>query len=74
VQNQAYNTDCTINGTTHREVRKMPDIKAIVIFLVGMAVGMVLHRLIMAIVLEKHPNDICTYCEWADRKRSRYGR
>jgi len=52
----------------------MPDIKAIVIFLVGMAVGMVLHRLIMAIVLEKHPNDICTYCEWADRKRSRYGR
>lgn len=50
----------------------MPVIKVITVFLIGAAVGMALHRLIMAMVLEKYPDDICVYCEWLDRKRSRH--
>lgn len=42
------------------------------LFLVGIAAGMALHRLIMAIVLGKSPDTLCAYCEWLGRKRSRH--
>lgn len=41
-------------------------------FIVGIAVGMALHRLIMALVLETWPDNICSYCEWCSRKKSRH--
>lgn len=37
--------------------------------LIGMALGIALHRLIMAIVLEHSPDDMCAYCEWLGRKK-----
>ena len=44
----------------------------VALFLVGMVVGMALHRLIMAMGLERSPDTICAYCEWLGRKRSRH--
>lgn len=44
----------------------------VALFLVGVAIGMALHRLIMAMVLEKSPDTLCAYCEWLGRKRSRH--
>lgn len=44
----------------------------VALFLVGVAVGMALHRLIMAMVLEKSPDTLCAYCKWLGRKRSRH--
>ena len=38
------------------------------LFVAGMAAGVALHRLIMAMVLEKAPDDICAYCEWLGQK------
>lgn len=46
----------------------------VVLFLVGVFVGMALHRLIMAMVLEKSPDTLCAYCEWLGRKRRRHKR
>ena len=46
----------------------------VVLFLVGVFVGMALHRLIMAMVLEKSPDTLCAYCEWLGRKRRRIER
>ncbi|MFR8953988.1 MAG: hypothetical protein ACLVH7_07750 [Flavonifractor plautii] len=44
----------------------------VAMFFIGIAVGMALHRLIMAMVLEKSPDTLCAYCEWLGRKRSRH--
>lgn len=45
----------------------------IALFLVGIAVGIGIHRLIMAMVLERSPDtSLCAYCEWLGRKRSRH--
>lgn len=41
-------------------------------FIAGVACGIALHRLIMAIVLERCPDDKCAYCEWLGRKKSRH--
>lgn len=40
----------------------------ITIFIVGAAVGILIHRFIMALVLENSPDTICAYCEWMGRK------
>lgn len=48
--------------------------KAVALFIVGMAVGIGLHRLIMALVLENSPDTTCAYCEWRDRKYRERGR
>lgn len=42
------------------------------IFIAGVAAGIALHRLMMAIILEKSPDTICSYCKWLDRKRRRH--
>jgi len=44
----------------------------VALFLIGIAVGIALHRLIMAMVLEKCPDTRCAYCEWCYRKKSRH--
>ena len=46
----------------------------IAVFIVGMAAGMALHRLIMFLVLDASPDNICAYCEWLGRKRSRHSK
>lgn len=46
----------------------------VVLFPVGVAVGMALHRLIMAMVLEKSPDTLCAYCEWLGRKKHHHKR
>lgn len=40
----------------------------IVVFIVGAVAGILIHRFIMALVLEKSPDTICAYCEWMGRK------
>ncbi len=42
---------------------------AIVLFILGNATGIALHRFIMAIVLQRSPDTICAYCEWLGMKR-----
>ena len=44
----------------------------VALFLIGVAVGMMLHRLIMAIVLQVAPDTLCAYCEWCGRKKDRH--
>lgn len=44
------------------------------VFLLGITVGIILHRLIMAMVLDKAPDSQCAYCEWLNRKKSRHKR
>lgn len=39
-------------------------------FLVGIAAGIALHRLLMALVLKASPDSVCAYCEWLGRKKS----
>lgn len=41
----------------------------IAIFILGAAAGLALHRLIMAIVLNKCPDHHCSYCQWVKRYR-----
>lgn len=43
--------------------------KIIAAFIVGMVAGIGLHRLLMAMILERSPDDICAYCEWLERKK-----
>ncbi len=45
-----------------------------VVFISGITVGIALHRLIMAMVLDKSPDSQCAYCEWLNRKKSRHKR
>lgn len=40
-------------------------------FILGIGGGVHLHRLIMAMVLDRSPDNICAYCEWMGRKKSR---
>lgn len=47
---------------------------AIAIFITGMAVGIALHRLIMAVVLECDPDTKCAYCEWTHKKKCRHNK
>lgn len=44
----------------------------IALLFVGIALGIALHRFIMALVLEKSPDTLCAYCEWLGRKKGRY--
>ena len=48
----------------------MTDIIAVLI--AGVAAGIGLHRFIMAIILERSPDSVCSYCEWLGRKKSRH--
>ena len=41
-------------------------------FLLGVAIGIAIHRFIMALVLEKSPDTLCGYCEWLRTKRNRH--
>ena len=41
----------------------------IALFILGMGVGIALHRFIMALALNRVPDDLCSYCEWLDRKK-----
>lgn len=43
-----------------------------VAFLLGVAIGIAIHRFIMALVLEKSPDTLCAYCEWLRAKRNRH--
>ena len=44
------------------------------IFLGGIGTGIALHRMLMGFVLDKWPDDLCAYCEWLGRKKSRHKR
>lgn len=46
----------------------------VALFLVGVTVGIGVHRLVMAMVLERSPDTLCAYCEWLGRKRSRHNK
>ena len=46
---------------------------ALVSFIAGMSAGIALHRAIMAFILCKAPDGICSYCEWMDRRPRRPG-
>lgn len=54
------------------EVNRMDFKTAVALFIAGIAVGIALHRFIMAIVLENSPDTPCAYCEWLGRKKSRH--
>ena len=41
----------------------------IAVFVFGAAVGIALHRLIMALVLNECPDSHCSYCQWVKRYR-----
>lgn len=45
---------------------------SITCFILGVGAGMGLHRILMAFVLDKAPDDLCAYCEWLGRKKSRH--
>ena len=55
--------------TTHR---REVGIMLIALFFIGVAVGIALHRLIMAMVLERSPDTLCTYCEFFRQKKRRH--
>lgn len=44
-------------------------VEYISVFILGIAVGVGLHRLIMALVLNKCPDNHCSYCQWIKRYR-----
>lgn len=44
----------------------------VAIFIAGIAAGIGLHRLIMALVLENSPDTQCAYCEWLGRNKGRH--
>ena len=41
------------------------------ILLLGIALGIVLHRLLIALVLHESPDSLCAYCKWLNWKRRR---
>lgn len=41
-------------------------------FILGIALGIALHRLLMAFVLMADPDTKCAYCAWLHRGRCRY--
>ena len=43
----------------------------VALFVAGVAAGIALHRLIMALILDHGPDDKCAYCEWLGRKEGR---
>ena len=47
-------------------------VRGMVYFILGMAAGIALHRLIMAMVLEKSSDNLCSYCEWMARKKGHH--
>lgn len=47
---------------------------AIALFIAGIAAGIALHRLIMALVLGYDPDTKCAYCEWMHRKECRHNK
>jgi hypothetical protein len=44
----------------------------VVSFILGMAAGIALHRLIMAMVLEDAPDNLCSYCKWMAKKKGHH--
>lgn len=40
-------------------------------FIFGIAAGIALHRLLMALVLYESPDSLCAYCKWLRHKRNR---
>ena len=42
------------------------------LFILGIALGIALHRGLMAFVLWTSPDNICAYCEWFGRKKNRH--
>jgi len=43
---------------------------AVALFILGVATGIALHRLIMAMILNKSPDTLCAYCEWLREKQN----
>lgn len=41
--------------------------KSVAIFILGAAVGIAVHRMVMAYVLFRTPDDRCAYCEWLNK-------
>lgn len=46
----------------------------IALFILGIGVGIALHRLVMALVLECDPDTKCAYCEWTRKKKCRHNK
>jgi hypothetical protein len=45
---------------------------AIALFIAGIAVGIAVHRVIMAMVLDDDPDTKCAYCSWLHREMCRH--
>lgn len=45
---------------------------ALALFIAGIGVGIGVHRLLMAWVLDHSPDTLCSYCKWLGRKKSRH--
>lgn len=43
--------------------------RLVVIFLAGISIGILFHRFLMTLILERSPDTLCSYCEWLGRKR-----
>lgn len=41
-------------------------------FVLGIGVGIAVHRFIMAWVLDRDPDTMCAYCEWMGRKKNHH--
>ena len=48
------------------------NINAEALFILGVAVGIALHRGLMALVLAASPDNVCAYYEWFGRKKNRH--
>lgn len=44
------------------------------VLLIGIGLGIALHRLIMALVLEDSPDTMCAYCRWLGKCSRNIGR
>lgn len=42
------------------------------LLILGISLGIALHRLLMALVLKASPDSLCAYCKWLNKKRSRH--
>lgn len=55
-----------------QSVIPMPEVTVVVSFLLGIAAGILIHRLLMAFVLWTVPNTRCAYCRWLKKDKGRH--
>lgn len=48
------------------------EVEGMYMIILGIAIGIVLHRALMAFVLRSSPDSLCSYCKWIKQKRNRH--